>query len=60
MARACPPEDSGGVPGYERLLEALRDPDHEEHDDVRRWVGRRFNPETFDLAAVNRKLRRLK
>jgi hypothetical protein len=29
-ARACPPEDCGGVPGYERPLEARRDPTHEE------------------------------
>jgi len=55
-ARACPPEDSSGRAGYAALLEALADPDHEEHADVRRWVGRRFDPEKFDSVAVNRKL----
>jgi hypothetical protein len=55
-ARACPPEDSGGASGYAALLEALADPQHEEHDDMRRWVGRRFDPEKFDAVAVNRKL----
>jgi hypothetical protein len=55
-ARACPPEDSGGTSGYAALLEGLADPQHEEHDDMRRWVGRRFDSEKFDVVAVNKKL----
>jgi hypothetical protein len=57
--RACPREDCGGVPGYEHLLEALADPDHEDHADLKRWAGRRYDPEKFDLATVNRALRKL-
>lgn len=56
--RACPPEDCGGFPGYEGLLEILRDPDHPEHEDRLDWLGGPFDPEAFDLAAVNRKLSR--
>lgn len=59
-AQACPPEDCGGPGGYEELLAALRDPKHPEHADMVRWAGRRFDPEAFDLAAVNRKLRLLR
>ncbi len=59
-ARAAPPEDCGGVPGYEELCEILADPRHPEHAERRRWAGRAFDPETFDLAAVNRRLQRLK
>ncbi len=59
-ARACPPEDCGGPPGYEHLLEVLRDPKHEEHEDMREWIGRDFDPEEFDLEAVNRALWRMK
>ena len=33
---------------------------HPEHADMVRWAGRRFDPEAFDLAAVNRKLRLLR
>jgi len=59
-ARRCPPEDCGAAPGYAGLLNVLRDPDHPKHNEVVRWAGRRFDPEAFDVAAVNRKLRLLK
>jgi hypothetical protein len=55
-ARSCPPEDCGGPPGYANLLEILNDPKHPEHREIKTWVGRRFDPEKFDMAAVNRKL----
>jgi hypothetical protein len=58
-AMACPPEDCGGVWGYADLLEAIADPNHESHEDMLEWVGGEFNPETFDLNAVNRELRKL-
>lgn len=35
------------------LLEILFDPAHEEFDELRRWVGPDFQPERFDLRAVN-------
>jgi len=55
-ARACPPEDCGGPPGYVHLLEVLANPRHEEHADMKRWAPRGFDPEKFDAAAVNKKL----
>jgi hypothetical protein len=58
-ARSRPPEDCGGTSGYEELLEVLADPKHEEHASMKRWVGKRFDPESFDLAAVNRALRKV-
>ncbi|SPJ25950.1 plasmid pRiA4b ORF-3 family protein [Palleronia abyssalis] len=42
---ACPPEDVGGAWGYEEFLEALTDPDHEQHEDMVRWSGGDFDPE---------------
>ena len=57
--RACPPEDCGGIWGYASLLEAIRDPEHPEHDEMVEWVGDEFDPEAFDLDEVNRELHHL-
>jgi len=51
-ARACPPEDCGGVGGYEDLLAVIRDPGHEEHERMLEWLGGRFDPEKFDPKKV--------
>lgn len=51
--RACPPEDCGGAWGYESFLEAVQNPKHPEHDELLEWVGGEFDPEAFDLEAVN-------
>jgi hypothetical protein len=59
-ARACPPEDVGGPPGYEDFLKALRNPEHEEHDETLTWIGGAFDPEGFDLNRINAALRALK
>jgi len=51
--RACPPEDCGGVSGYQNLLEALRDRHHPEHRELRLWAGPHYDPELFSVQAVN-------
>jgi hypothetical protein len=56
-AGTCPPEDCGGIPGYEDLLRVLRDPLDEEHDAMCELVGGRFNPDAFDLGVANRRLK---
>jgi hypothetical protein len=53
---ACPPEDIGGAPGYEEFLAALADPKDPEHENMREWIGRDFDPAAFDIAEVNRRL----
>jgi len=55
-ARACPPEDCGGTGGYENFLAAIRDPGHEEHEEMLEWIGGEFDPEEFDLEEVNEEL----
>ena len=58
-ARACPPEDCGGPWGYAELLEALADPKHPNHKDMKEWIGGKFDPEKFSAAQVNTVMRRL-
>ena len=46
-ARACPPEDCGGVPGYQELVEAMANPTHERRAELLEWLGAPFDPEAF-------------
>jgi hypothetical protein len=59
-ATACPPEDCGGVWGYAELLEVLADPNHPEHEAMRTWLGRPFDPEAFDVDKAHARLRRFR
>ena len=51
--RACPPEDCGGIGGYYDLLEIIKNPEHEEYDDMINWLGEDFNPEHFNVKDVS-------
>ena len=51
--RACPPEDCGGVSGFAHFLEAWRDRRHQDHRQMREWVGEQYHPETFSVPQVN-------
>ena len=51
-ARACPPEDCGGVPGYASLLQALLDPEHPDYKTLSEWVPEGWGPELFRPADV--------
>lgn len=55
--RACPPEDVGGIWGYAAFLEAIADPNHEQHDDFAEWAVD-FDPEEFDAAETTKAMRR--
>lgn len=56
--RACPPEDCGGVWGYQEFLPAIEHPDHDQHESMLEWAGGRFDPEAFDIADFQRRLDR--
>lgn len=52
----APPEDVGGVGGFEHFLRAVGDSAHPEHDDLVGWGWGQFY-EPFGLDAVNRRVR---
>ena len=58
--RAGPPEDCGGVWGYQDLIDVLANPAHKEHAERVEWLGlasaAEFDPARFDLDNVNNAL----
>jgi hypothetical protein len=54
--RACPPEDCGGVWGYEELLEVMKNPSHPEYENMLEWLGGEIDSEYFDREEVNKRL----
>lgn len=58
--RACPPEDVGGVWGYEEFLQAISNPENEEHDSFLEWAGDDFDPEECNLDIINVELKKIK
>jgi hypothetical protein len=57
---ACPPEDIGGVPGYEDFKIAINDPTHEDYARLREWVyieGLGWDAHKFNLDRTNRMLK---
>ncbi len=56
--RACPPEDVGGVSGYEEFLEVIADASHPEHEEWMTWAGGDFDPTRFDPKATTKDMLR--
>lgn len=56
-ARACPPEDVGGIYGFYEFLEALADPKHEQHDNFMEWGGD-FDPKEFDAGEATKTMKK--
>jgi hypothetical protein len=53
--RAGPLEDSGGIWGYENMLEILKDPTRKDYEEIHEWLGD-FDPEYFDIEDINANL----
>lgn len=58
---ACPPEDVGGVPGYQHFLAVMQDPSNPEHGDFCAWIGAKsFDSGLFDIKKANARLGRIR
>lgn len=58
--RNCPPEDCGGAPGYDYLLEVLKKPESKEYKQYKEWLGEPFDSEEFDLQEINKALKKIR
>lgn len=59
-ARNCPPEDCGSIPGYEDLVEAMKNKKSKEAKEFIEWLGEPYDPEYFDIEAINKRLKGIK
>jgi len=58
---ACPPEDCGGIGGYENILKIRKNKNHPDYKElIIDWLGEGFNPEKFDIKKVNKELKRIR
>lgn len=55
-SRACPPEDVGGIWGYNEFCETLKKPRSQQYRENMEWLGYKYDPEFFDINKVNGKL----
>jgi hypothetical protein len=51
--RACPPEDCGGILGYQNLLSILSNKNHPEYEEISTWLGGDWDAESFNCDHVN-------
>ena len=52
----CPPDDCGGVSGYEEILRIYNDPDDYEYERFVSLLGKGFDPSYFDIRSARRRL----
>jgi hypothetical protein len=53
-ARACPPEDIGGIPGYRELLSAVAKKDKKKLAGFEEWLGYRYDPDKFSFSRFDK------
>lgn len=58
--RRGPIEGCGGPHEYNELLNILRNPDHEEYQEMTEWFGEKFDPEVFDIYEVNKRFQSIR
>lgn len=57
---ACPPENVGGIPGFEEFLTIINSPRHAQHKRIAEWYGaNRFDPTHLDMKKINAVLKKM-
>jgi len=51
-----PPEDCGGIHGFQNFKEIMADRKHPEYREMKDWYGKVFKPEKFDIKEANKKI----
>lgn len=54
--RHAPPEDVGGIPGFDLFLAAIANPEHEQYLELVRWYGQPFDPEDIDEGQIRKRM----
>jgi len=54
----APPEDVGGISGYEKFLEIMADPNHAEYGNMQKWAQSQWY-KNFDVELINRRLKNI-
>lgn len=57
--RRCPPEDCGGIWGYQNLIEVMGNKKHPDYKEMKEWLGGEFDPEEFNIEEINEELKDL-
>ena len=52
----APPEDVGGISGYEEYLKIMADPNHAEYETMQKWAQSQWY-KNFDMDLINRRLK---
>ncbi|NLD91381.1 MAG: plasmid pRiA4b ORF-3 family protein [Fibrobacter sp.] len=56
-ARNCPPEDCGSIPGYEDIVEAMKNTKSKKAKEFIDWLGEPYDAEHFDIEEINTRLK---
>ncbi|MGB8313902.1 MAG: plasmid pRiA4b ORF-3 family protein [Aestuariivirga sp.] len=58
-ANRAPPEDVGGIHGFENFLNVMAKPKHPEHAEIKQWYGRTFDPKDIAEAEITTRIAKL-
>lgn len=52
-AMQSPPEDCGGIYGFQNLVELMNGEKNDEYEEMVEWLGEPFDPTEFDMDMIN-------